>query len=116
MSVTQAAKKLGLTQAEYYDERDKTNEAVFRIKQALYASYLSSPQWKVLRRQVLTRDHKCRLCREVRAVEVHHLTYTHIFEESLYDLIGVCSECHRYLHLMGIPHWGNLRDVQKSFR
>lgn len=68
---------------------------------ARYAAYLQSPQWRYRRSLRLTLDnHQCQArlneCAG-RANEVHHLTYAHIGNEPLFDLVSVCSSCHRQI-------------------
>jgi len=61
-----------------------------------YKKYLSSPDWKYRRKKVFSRDgYTCQACLEQPATEVHHLTYSHVFNEPLFDLISVCGPCHR---------------------
>jgi hypothetical protein len=36
----------------------------------------------------------CQSCGVAVATQVHHLTYKHIFEEPLFDLVAICDECH----------------------
>lgn len=65
-----------------------------RAKQ--YKLYLKSPEWKSKRKSVLSRDgYTCQACLEAPATEVHHLTYDHIFNEPLFDLVSVCGPCHQ---------------------
>ena len=60
-----------------------------------YGAYLKSSQWLALRRAVLDRDNgKCQACLSEKATEVHHLTYDHVFNEPLFDLVSVCEGCH----------------------
>lgn len=60
-----------------------------------YLTYLKSPQWRVLREQVLARDkYQCFECGARGALEVHHTTYARIFREELDDLITLCPACH----------------------
>lgn len=68
-----------------------------------YNEYLSSPAWKQRREAVLERDgNRCRAllrgCRG-RATQAHHLTYDHVFNEPLFDLVAVCSVCHEFITL-----------------
>jgi len=59
-----------------------------------YSAYLVSPEWKEKREKVLRRDkNKCRICGK-KASQVHHLSYTRLFSESLHDLVSLCDECH----------------------
>lgn len=63
-----------------------------------YQNYLSTDDWKSLRRQVLERDnYKCHVCGTT-ANRVHHLTYQNIYNEDLDDLVGVCAGCHQAIH------------------
>lgn len=60
-----------------------------------YDQYLLSAAWANKRTAVLARDaFVCQSCRERRAVQVHHLTYRHLFHEPLFDLVAVCVTCH----------------------
>jgi hypothetical protein len=65
----------------------------------LYSEYLKSEEWKSQRRLVMNRDGDlCQACLEKPAEEIHHLTYDHIFDEFLFELIAVCRPCHERLH------------------
>lgn len=106
-------------QRERYDEMSEKLEACrARYDEAMvtgasdrhaeYRAYLRSPAWQRLRVKVLRRARGlCEGCGEKRPVEVHHLTYEHIFEEFLFELVAVCSECHRRLH----PDKGDEKEV-----
>jgi 5-methylcytosine-specific restriction endonuclease McrA len=64
-----------------------------------YADYLLTDKWKNLRRLALARDHNlCQGCREWPATQVHHLTYTHLGEEFLFELVSLCHFCHERIH------------------
>lgn len=64
-----------------------------------YTYYLQSEDWKIKREQVLIRDkYRCRVCKVNKQLEAHHLTYEHIFQEFLYELITLCGDCHGRLH------------------
>lgn len=64
-----------------------------------YAAYLTSPIWKAKRDKVLKRARGiCEGCLEATATEVHHLTYNHIFDELLFELVAVCESCHAKCH------------------
>jgi 5-methylcytosine-specific restriction endonuclease McrA len=66
--------------------------------QRRYDDYLKSWPWKRRQAAVLARDKTCRGCMIRPSVEVHHLTYERVGREMLFDLVGVCSECHRAIH------------------
>ena len=64
-----------------------------------YTAYLASPAWSSKRRQVLERaTGKCEGCREQIPAEVHHLSYDHVGQEFLFELVAVCHACHERLH------------------
>ena len=63
-----------------------------------YGLYLKSAEWKKKRDAVMKRDKgECVFCGDA-AQHVHHLTYDRIYNESLYDLVAVCNECHKAVH------------------
>jgi 5-methylcytosine-specific restriction endonuclease McrA len=65
----------------------------------LYNKYLQSDDWKAKRGKVLERcDGLCEGCREAPATQVHHLTYNHVGDELLYELVGICDACHERVH------------------
>lgn len=64
-----------------------------------YNAYLETPEWK--RRAQLVRnrcDGVCEGCGEGPVDEVHHLTYEHVCEEFLFELVGLCHACHQRAH------------------
>ncbi len=67
--------------------------------------YLKSDQWQHLRKVVLDRNnHKCMLCPNTTKLNVHHITYQNLFNEKLYQLKTLCSDCHTNLHYdIGFP-------------
>jgi 5-methylcytosine-specific restriction endonuclease McrA len=66
-----------------------------------YHSYLESPEWKEKRRLVIERENGiCQGCNSEHIEEVHHLTYTHLYDELLFHLVGLCENCHRKSHFI----------------
>lgn len=64
-----------------------------------YHRYLESDDWKQKRNLVLKRSGEvCEGCRRASATQVHHLTYEHVYEELLYELVALCKECHVTAH------------------
>jgi 5-methylcytosine-specific restriction endonuclease McrA len=60
-----------------------------------YDAHLSSDEWASLRQRVLERsDGWCEGCGTATAVQVHHLTYTNLGDELLWQLRAVCLPCH----------------------
>lgn len=67
-----------------------------------YAQYMNSPGWAAKRRLVLIRDgFQCQDCGQVLGpMHVHHMTYEHLGEEPLWDLITLCQDHHEERHCM----------------
>lgn len=66
---------------------------------AWYNEYLKSPEWRARRKMVLQRARNmCEGCKSKLATQVHHLSYEHVGDELLFELVAVCDECHRKLH------------------
>lgn len=64
-----------------------------------YQMYLSTKEWADKRDAVLARcGHTCEGCRAAKATQVHHLTYRHIYNEMLFELVGLCRSCHEKIH------------------
>jgi 5-methylcytosine-specific restriction endonuclease McrA len=64
-----------------------------------YYEHLASDRWADLRRRVLARcKGTCEGCGLRPAVQVHHLNYDRLGDELLFDLVGVCLECHGKCH------------------
>ena len=67
-----------------------------------YDDYISSPAWKAKRidRLILDND-RCVVCKHdgsVYRLEVHHVHYENFGNENVtYDLMTVCSQCHKRL-------------------
>src|SRR5690606_1665469 len=40
----------------------------------------------------------CEGCRTRPAEQVHHLTYSHVFDELLFQLVALCEPCHNKAH------------------
>jgi hypothetical protein len=69
------------------------------VKRIGYDEYLRSPEWKHKRSLVISREkNTCQGCGIMPIEEVHHSTYSHIGDELLFQLVGLCSECHRKVH------------------
>ena len=76
---------------EQFAERGRSTKA--------YQQYIASPEWKAMRDKIFERcGGLCEGCREQPAVEVHHLSYRHFMAEFLFELAGLCHECHERWH------------------
>lgn len=64
-----------------------------------YDSYLSSDKWKLKREAVINRANGiCEGCGKESASEVHHLSYEHVGDEFLFELVAICAVCHERIH------------------
>jgi len=76
---------------EWAEKRDAENEAWWRR----YNLYLKTPRWARKRDAVLRRDGRtCQACLSREATQVHHITYAHVCDEPLFELVSVCKPCH----------------------
>jgi 5-methylcytosine-specific restriction endonuclease McrA len=92
------------TRDRWYEARRKRMQQIYEQEksakdqewQLLYSEYMVSDEWRERRQKVLVRDKwTCQSCLKARATQVHHLTYKHVFQEPLFDLISVCFDCHQ---------------------
>lgn len=64
-----------------------------------YNEYLLSPEWRSRRERVMRRaGGVCEGCGINQAAQVHHLTYEHVFNEFLWELVAICEPCHKRAH------------------
>ena len=81
-----------------------------------HQEYINSPKWKAKRQMVLERDNfRCRKCGTGKNLDVHHITYEHIGNEPIDDLVTLCRECHESVHYGDIKKakFGLLKDVRE---
>ena len=103
---------LEVNQPEYWTEyfrkqraeREKCNkineQARIRYeKYRMYDEYMHSEDWLQKRMQRLQMDNfQCQICGTAKNLRVHHITYAHIRNEPMEDLVTLCDECHRKVH------------------
>jgi hypothetical protein len=64
-----------------------------------YQEYLKSNEWSDKRSRVLSRcGYICEGCGKNRASIVHHLSYVNVGHDFLFELVGLCQDCHSTLH------------------
>lgn len=89
----------GLSTAWWQKRSERYQELAQVEKYDWYAehdSYLDSAAWRSRRQRVLERaGGLCEGCRQQRATEVHHLTYSHWQHELLFQLVALCRSCHQ---------------------
>lgn len=87
-------------QQEERSQEDESRRQAWVRRHAEYEVYIQrSPDWQKRRRMVLSRcGNVCEACLNRPATQVHHSNYKHLFSEVLFDLRGVCKECHAKIH------------------
>jgi hypothetical protein len=64
-----------------------------------YKEYLSSPEWRAKRRLVFDRcNWVCEGCGRSSTEVAHHTTYKNVGNEFLFELVGLCRNCHDSYH------------------
>jgi hypothetical protein len=80
-------------------EYDEVRERFREMRVDNYGEYLASDTWAKKRAKVMKRaGDVCEGCLERAATEVHHLSYEHIGNEFLFELVAVCETCHNAIH------------------
>jgi len=93
--LNQIDEKYKILQKKEVDLRKNKEDDFFQK----YSEYLLSDQWEYKRQKVLKRaNYICESCLENQAIQVHHLTYKHVFKEPLFELVAICETCHDILH------------------
>lgn len=99
-------KREALADTYISDRRDQLEDIANRaanraqpVARAEYDNYLASAAWHERRSAVLDRcAGLCEGCRKRPARDVHHLSYQHIRAEFLFELVGLCRDCHDRWH------------------
>ena len=81
------------------DQYDKLRKAEFQAgrkgRQADYAEFLASDEWRQMARRVMVRAAgKCECCLNAAPSEVHHVHYLNGWMPPAWDLRAVCRACH----------------------
>lgn len=69
-----------------------------------YQNYLISESWRLIARERAKKDNfNCVMCKSPNKLITHHLTYKRLYNETLYDLVTLCSRCHLRIHRISPP-------------
>ena len=80
-------------------QRRKKRKGTPAQRRSKYNTYLHSDAWKQKRQEAFTHHGKhCELCNATTYLQVHHLTYEHIYNELMEDLMVLCRTCHKKVH------------------
>ncbi len=90
-------------QTEYRQKRQESRaeekEKRVKIYTKEYYAYLKSEAWRLKRKAVIEReDNLCQGCANHHIEDVHHVTYDNVGEEFLFQLMGLCKNCHSRVH------------------
>ena len=87
------------------EDSDGYIEYIASIHSNMYMSaedkitYLASTKWKQLKSlRALLANSKCEYCDATNNLELHHITYAHLGNENIKDVVLLCSVCHNTLH------------------
>lgn len=79
-----------------------------------YHRYLKSKKWKDFRLKIINeRGKKCEKCGNKKYLEIHHLTYDNVFNETRNDVMVLCDLCHRKEHNIKRIKNGNFTITEK---
>jgi len=79
--------------------RVKKDEVIASHWKGVYLDYIASPVWKAKAYDAReSAGNKCQLCNSPYYLRVHHRTYDRLGNESIDDLITLCSNCHSKFH------------------
>jgi orotate phosphoribosyltransferase len=70
----------------------------YKSAPVIYKNYLLCPEWEKKRKFIIQRDKNCQGCLDAPIHEVHHLTYKNVGNELMFELVGLCRECHSRCH------------------
>lgn len=68
------------------------------MNQLEYQKYLHSPHWHRVRKAMYRLHPACENCGQKKDLNVHHVTYVNLGQETSLDLVVVCHDCHQLLH------------------
>jgi len=89
----------GIKFCKKYPPECKNCNPIKHVVKNWYEEYLQTPHWQELRKKIFERSHGiCEKCKQVKMVDVHHLSYERIGKENLEDLLAVCEDCHNQFH------------------
>ena len=82
-----------------------------------YEDYLATRHWRTLRVEVAKlKNYHCELCDKKIEVgyHIHHKTYKHLGNENFDDLMFLCENCHKELHIALRAKKNNLKKPKRE--
>ena len=92
---------IGLGVLSYIIKPKQKTEHIQKVTHKQYCKYLSSSKWKAIKKRLLMDNYTCTTigCNKTTNLTIHHLTYKNFGNENLNDLITLCKDCHKQIHL-----------------
>ncbi|WPD24901.1 MAG: hypothetical protein SD837_10110 [Candidatus Electrothrix scaldis] len=76
-----------------YSLGPKTNPAKYEYS---YSKYIQSYEWREkAKRAKKLFGNKCKRCGATENLSVHHVDYSTLYNETIYDIEVLCNQCHR---------------------
>lgn len=63
-----------------------------------YKEYINSPHWIALKQQFEALKTSCAACGVTMDLDIHHRSYSRLWQEQIEDLIRMCRPCHYSTH------------------
>lgn len=80
----------------------KKTKRSYKKRKKEYKAYLNSDEWKARRiAKAKQQNYTCERCGKIVPVgfHIHHKTYEHFKNEPLSDLMFLCEDCHKEVHI-----------------
>lgn len=107
------------TKAKVRREKRK-KQSSFIVNRSNYYEYLKTARWKRTKNNFLRDNPECYICGTRLNRQVHHKTYERVGYEDKSDLLCLCRECHKVVHIFlhcnkcrGVTLW-NVASKVKS--
>lgn len=119
---TQSPELAGTYKSRRFDERQVILLELARQQYAergrftkSYQAYIVSDAWKAKRELVLKRcGGVCEGCGVKPATDAHHISYYHLFDEFLFELLGLCHDCHEKIEAEKRERRGIVEEVEET--
>lgn len=100
---------------EFFDRQRAFNRALNASPYGTYQDYMNSHAWKSfrLRAQRAWDWSGCVLCGAHPTV-LHHIDYSHVFRERVYDVVPVCMPHHDEIHAFHLADKSNVTEIRKA--
>jgi hypothetical protein len=88
-------------------------ELVFPITKEHKDAYYTTGHWKQCRARRMAFDAwRCIWCKKAKELQVHHMVYD-LFNEDNVDLMTLCKECHKRMHVLAKIRFPKYADNQE---